>query len=127
MNPEIRLYEPVRDCENLLQLIQSEGQEWEDYLNPKYRTSLERSITYVAVVEDELCGYLRSMNDPGFFVWVLDLLVHKDYRGHAIGRKLMERVSIDFPDQDVFVMSDVDPYYEKLGYEKEGTIFKVKL
>jgi hypothetical protein len=23
-------------------------------------------------------------------------------------------------------MSDVDPYYEKLGYRKEGSIFEVK-
>lgn len=28
----------------------------------------------------------------------------------------MERVCPDFLDQPVYVMRDVDPYYEKLGY-----------
>lgn len=38
----------------------------------------------------------------------------------------MERVCQDFPDQPVYVMSDVDSYYEKLGYIREGSIFRVK-
>ena len=38
----------------------------------------------------------------------------------------MERVCQDFPDQPVYVMRDVDPYYEKLGYHKAGSIFEVK-
>jgi hypothetical protein len=38
----------------------------------------------------------------------------------------MERVCRDFPNQPVYVMSDSDPYYEKLGYEREGSIFIVK-
>ena len=38
----------------------------------------------------------------------------------------MERVCPDFLDQPVYVMRDVDPYYEKLGYHKAGSIFEVK-
>ncbi len=109
-----------------MKLIESEGEEWNDYLNPKYRKALDVSITYVALIGEELCGYSRSLSDSGLFVWVIDLLVSKDRRGHSIGKKLMECILVDFPDIDVFVMSDVDPYYDKLGYKKEGSIFKVK-
>ena len=55
-----------------------------------------------------------------------DLLVRKSYRGRKIGKTLMERVLKDFPNQPIYVMSDVDPYYEKLGYRREGSIFEVK-
>ena len=125
MNFKIRKYNPTLDYENLMKLVQSEGEEWKDYLKPIYRKALENSITYVALIGEELCGYSRSLSDSGLFVWVIDLLVNKNRRGFSIGKKLMECILTDFPDIDVFVMSDVDPYYDKLGYEKEGSIFKV--
>ncbi|MEQ9265828.1 MAG: GNAT family N-acetyltransferase [Balneolaceae bacterium] len=125
MNLKIRKYNPTLDYENLMKLVQSEGEEWKDYLNPIYRKVLKNSITYVALIGEELCGYSRSLSDSGLFIWVIDLLVNKNRRGLSIGKRLMECILIDFPDIDVFVMSDVDPYYDKLGYEKEGSIFKV--
>ncbi len=126
MNPIIRKYNPTLDYENLISLIQSEGEEWSDYLNPTYQKALNNSFTYVALIEDELYGYSRSISDSGLFIWVIDLLVDKKRRGHFIGKKLMDRISTDFPDIDILVMSDVDQYYEKIGYNKEGSIFKVK-
>ena len=126
MNLKIRKYNPTLDYENLIKLVQSEGEEWKDYLNPIYHRALENSITYVAMIGSELCGYSRSMNDSGIFIWVIDLLVNKSWRGFSIGKELMECIVTDYPDIDVLVMSDVDEYYEKIGYEKEGSIFKVK-
>ncbi|MBD81287.1 MAG: GNAT family N-acetyltransferase [Crocinitomicaceae bacterium] len=126
MNIEIRKYDPLKDNNGLLEIIKSEGEEWKDYLNPKYRKVLEGSITYVAQIEEQICGYSRSINDSGLYIWIIDLLAHKKYRGHTIGKKLLECLIAAFPGQDVFVMSDVDEYYKKLGYKNEGTIFKVE-
>lgn len=39
----------------------------------------------------------------------------------------MERVCIDYPNQPIYVMSDVDIYYEKLGFQKIGSIFEAKI
>ena len=125
MNITIRKYQP-EDYQKLHELIVSEGEEWKEYLLPKYQLNLEQSITYVAFSDEVLCGYSRSMNDPGYFVWIIDLLVHKNYRGHSIGKQLMECVQSEFPEQDIYVMSDADEYYKKLGFKIEGTIFKVK-
>ena len=126
MHLKIRKYNSALDYENLMNLVRSEGEEWEEYLNPDYQKALDNSITYVALIEDELCGYSRSLSDSGLFIWVIDLLVNKNQRGLSIGKKLMECITIDFPDTDVFVLSDVDTYYEKLGYKKEGSVYKVK-
>jgi len=125
MNIEIRRYDPLKDYDQVLAIIKSEGEEWKDYFVPKYKVVLEQSIVYVAHIDKKLCGYSRSIDDFGLYIWVIDLLVDKKSRGNSIGRKLMECLLVDFPNQDVFVMSDVDEYYEKLGYKKEGTIFKV--
>ena len=126
MNIKTRKYDHLKDYDELLEIIKSEGEEWKDYFDPKYEEVLEKSITYVAYSDKKLCGYSRSINDYGLYIWVIDLLVDKKYRGNSIGEKLMECLLADYPNQDVFVMSDIDEYYKKLGYRKEGSIFKVK-
>ncbi len=130
MNVKIREYDPITDDEKLMALIKSEGEEWQRYYNAdnqdQYKTALKASITYVAYNDDELCGYARSINDFNFYTWVVDLLVYHKYRGNSIGKKLLEHIYSNFPEQEVFVMSDVDEYYQKLGYLRVGSIFTVK-
>jgi GNAT superfamily N-acetyltransferase len=126
---EIRQY--IKADESLLfDLLIDEGDEWRDYHGvvdrDKYIKALESSITYIACDETLVCGYARCREDDGFGVYVYDLLVRKTHRGRQIGKSLMERVCQDFPDQPVYVMSDADPYYEKLGYRRKGSIFEVK-
>lgn len=122
----IRKYNPTTDYNDLISIIRAEGEEWKEYLAPSYKIALEKSITYVALVDGTVSGYSRSMNDSDIFIWLIDLLVRKEQRGQDIGKKLMECVVDQFPKLDVYVLSDVDPYYEKLGYKNEGTVFQVK-
>ncbi len=126
---KIRAYQKEKDEDQLMRMIEAEGDEWADYTNDigseKYKSALENSITYVAYSESRLCGYSRSINDNGFYIYVCDLLVEPKSRGNNIGRQLMEYIYNDYPDHQIFVMSDVDEYYEKLGYKREGTLFEV--
>ncbi len=126
---EIKKYRKA-DEPLLFDLLMDEGDEWIDYHGKtgwdKYIKALETSITYIACDESLVCGYVRCREDDGFGAYIYDLLVRKTHRGKQIGKTLLERVCQDFPDQPVYVMSDVDPYYEKLGYRREGSIFEVK-
>jgi ribosomal protein S18 acetylase RimI-like enzyme len=121
-----------KDDESLLfDLLVDEGEEWSDYHSlegrDKYIKALETSIVYIAIVDDLICGYIRCREDDGFGVYIYDLLVRKSYRGRNIGKILMDKLCQDYPSQPIFVMSDIDPYYEKLGYQKEGSIFRVNI
>lgn len=69
---------------------------------------------------------MRCREDEGFGVYVYDLLVRRSSRGKQIDKILLERVCRDFSEQTLYVMSDADQYYEKLGYRKIGSIFKIK-
>ncbi len=126
---QILEYKKERDEEKLMQMINDEdGWDYaEDDKIEKYKKALQESISYVAYEKDELCGFSRSMDDAELYIFVLDLLVKPIRRGKDIGKLLMEQLCIDYPDRTVFVLSDVDPYYEKLGYQKEGSIFQVKV
>ena len=128
MGEVIRPYEPT-DEPAFFAMLEAEGDDWREYFGPAGRASYARamrtSVAYVLVVDGELCGYARCREDDGFGVYVHDLLVVRPHRGRSLGRALMERVCADVADQTVYVMSDVDPYYEKLGYRREGSIFVV--
>lgn len=123
----IRKYNKITDESKLMKMIENEeGWDYADEnLAEKYKAALETSITYVAFQEDILCGYSRSLNDFGEYIYVCDLLVMLAYRGKEIGRKLMECLYKDYPKQVVYVMSDVDGYYEKVDYKRIGSIFEV--
>jgi ribosomal protein S18 acetylase RimI-like enzyme len=124
---QIRKYNKVTDESKLMKMIEDEDG-W-DYANEalveRYKFALESSITYVAYHEDVLLGYSRSLNDFGEYIYVCDLLVKPAYRGNEIGKKLMEYIYKDYPNQVIYVMSDVDGYYEKVNYKRIGSIFEV--
>ena len=126
---EIRRY-TKQDEQQLFNLMEREGEEWMDYWSeagrPDYIQALEESTaTYVVICEGQLCGFVRCIGHVT--IYVDDLLVDADYRGREFGRYLMETVHQAYPDKEVYVLSDVDAYYAKLGYEKAGTVFAVSV
>lgn len=126
---EIRRYVPS-DAAQLFEMMRSEGEEWAEYYdtgNARYRAALGDSIVFVAVDsrENRICGYVRARDDHGFGVYIYDLLVAKPQRGRNLGRRLMARICAEFPRDTVYVMSDVDDYYLKQGFRREGSIFVV--
>jgi len=128
MNIEIRKYTLV-DENQLFDLIEREGDEWVEYWQgenrAKYRKLLAECVNYLIFDGGTLCGYIRCRDDGGFGVYIFDLLVDKLYRGNGYGRLLMERVREDFPNDAVYVLGDVYPYYEGLGYKEEGKVYIV--
>jgi GNAT superfamily N-acetyltransferase len=125
---EIRKYGKADEA-LLFDLLVDEGDEWSVYQGPagrdKYGKVHERA--YLFSREGTLvCGSPAAGVRQRLRVYIYDLLVRKSYRGRRIGKRIMERVCRDFPDQPVYVMSDADPYYEQLGYRKEGSIFQVR-
>jgi GNAT superfamily N-acetyltransferase len=126
---EIKEYNKERDEQKLMEIIRGEGQEWACYSGEKaagkYKLALQNSISYVAYEGNTLCAFSRSIEDCGYYIYVCDLLVKPEFRGKNIGRQLMEILYHRFPDQTVYVMSDVDEYYHKLGYKREGSLFEV--
>jgi len=127
MNIEIRRYTP-EDENQLFALIEREGDEWTYWQGEnraKYQKLLAECVNYLIFDSGTLCGYIRCRDDGGFGIYIFDLLVDKLYRGNEYGRLLMERVCEDFPNDTVYVLGDVYPYYEGLGYKEEGKVYIV--
>ena len=113
----------------LIELIKKEGIEWKDYTDPDrkdlYLLNCEKSLTFLLFEDDQLIGYIRALEDFGYAIYICDLLVNQAYRGHGYGKKLILHLKNLYPKHEVYVMSDVDPYYIKQGFEHVGSVFKI--
>lgn len=132
MNPKllIRSYQ-IKDFKLVIELFRYEGEDWKEYYDekalPRIRKMLKESNVYLLFSDTTLIGMIRTKPDFGLGVYIYDLLVSKEYRGHRYGQKLIEYAKKKTKNQALYVMSDEDGYYEKLGYKKIGSIFEIEV
>ena len=89
-----------------------------------FKKALLGSDTYICESQGKICGYLRALVD-GFGIYVSELYVAPRYRGNGYGKKLLGKVKQAHPNQNVYVLSDEDLYYEKLGCNRIGSVFQL--
>ena len=125
---KISEYEPGNGVDILREIAKDPS--WAIFTNNDtiyaYRKSLEKSITYVCYNNGDFCGYVRAILDEGLSVYVSELFVVPGWRNHKIGQALLERVSRDYSNMMVYALSDEDAYYERKGYIKAGSVFKLQ-
>jgi ribosomal protein S18 acetylase RimI-like enzyme len=113
----------------LLDLLKSAGSDWAVYYQPefwpKYCQALTASLTYIVIENNNCIAYIRCRDDTGFGIYIYDLLVSPVARGRQLGKTLMSYIREQYPHSDIYVMSDVDVYYTKMGYKKIGSIFQI--
>ena len=90
----------------------------------RFKKALRTSETYICVSQDAICGYLSALVD-GFGIYVSELYIAPAHRGHGHGAKLLRQIKQAHLDQDVYVLSDEDSYYQKLGCQRVGSVFKL--
>ena len=111
----------------LITLLQKEA-DWSDFTCEgaidRFKNALLSSETFVCVSHNEVCGYLRALVD-GFGLYVSELYVAPLHRNQGYGKELLGKIKQEHPDDAVYVFSDEDRYYEKLGYKRVGSVFQL--
>ena len=106
-----------------------EDPNWDMFTNSDaivvYKDRLKNGVTYVCHVNNNFCGYVRALLDDGFAVYISELFVVPAYRNQKIGRSLLEQIKNDFSTLSVYVLSDEDFYYEKIGKKQVGSVFEL--
>lgn len=106
-------------------LLEYTGAEELNNRKEDYKRLLTGSKTLVAYSGDELVAYTRCIQDGGFNVWIVELLVNPRFQSQGIGGELLEYVKSLYPYEDVYVLSEEDAYYKKKSYKKIGSIFEI--
>ncbi len=119
----------TRDHEDAVIAAIEKDPDWDMFTNqtslPAYKQRLDDSLTYVCYRADEFCGYVRAIMDEPFAVYISELFVVPRWRSRSVGRTLIKKVKMDFEHLTVYVLSDEDAYYEKLGYRNVGSVFEI--
>lgn len=117
----------IKHERELISLL-GEEPDWSSFLGDdaidKFKSALLESETFLCQSEGSICGYLRALVD-GFGIYISELYVSPQHRGAGFGAELLERIKQEYPKQDVYVLSDEDAYYEKLGFQRVGSVFKL--
>ncbi len=119
--------------ESIIELYNSVG--WTIYTeSPK---SLKRGIansTYkvVLVENDDVLGLARSISDDVSIHYLQDILVHPNYQGKGLGRKLIDKCLDRFSHVRTHIILTDDEekqkkFYESLGYINTKDLKKNKL
>lgn len=111
----------------LIALLESEP-DWNSFTGTgsinAFKNALLSSETYVCKIENKMCGYLRAIVDE-FGIYVSEIYVSPSHRRKGYGKELLKTIKQDHPNQDVYVFSDEDLYYERLGFKRVGSIFQL--
>ena len=90
----------------------------------KFRDALLNSESYICQSNGVICGYIRALIDS-FGVYVSELYVAPQHRNNGYGRALLKKIKDSQPGGAVYVLSDEDAYYEKLGCKRIGSVFQL--
>lgn len=96
------------------------------WVSGQYPTRLHKALMHSSTVltawdEDRLVGLIRVLDDSEMVAYMHYVLVHPDYQGCGIARKMMEMIKEKYKD---YLYIEVMPeesknakFYEKFGFE----------
>ena len=77
----------------------------------------------------EQVGFARAVSDGVGFAYLADVFVLAEHRGHALGKRLMQRMIDDGPGRDfrwVLFTADAHGLYEQFGFGDPDTTAMVR-
>ena len=97
-----------------------------DRTNEDVEIILSKSSFYIGIVTDtnQLIAFSRVLTDYFQFSYIYDVIVQKMYRGHGLGKKLIETI-INHPDIkdikniELVCRKEMMPFYSQFGFTEE--------
>jgi GNAT superfamily N-acetyltransferase len=89
---------------------------------PRERTerALQNSLVFGVYEGDKQVGMARVVTDYSIFAYLCDVFIHEDYRGHGLGKWLIQTI-LEHPDlvemrRWVLVTDDAHGLYKQYGF-----------
>jgi len=97
-----------------------------DRTNEDVEIILSKSSFYIGIVTDtnQLIAFSRVLTDYFQFSYIYDVIVQKMYRGHGLGKKLIETI-INHPDIkdikniELVCRKEMMPFYSQFGFTED--------
>ena len=122
MNLKVTLNTPIEENEVATLYL---ANKWSSAEKPKTLLAALRNShsLVVARVDGELVGIANAISDSHLVVYYPHMLVHPEYQGKGIGRKMMETMQTvygSFHQQMLTADGEAIAFYKALGFERAG-------
>lgn len=121
---EFRVEEEL-DAQEFIELAQRVWPRFYD--RERTREALRRTINVTARHDGALVGCVRVLSDGYYFGTVPEIMVHPEFRGRGIGRRLMTMAWEHSPTSLFFgAQAGNEGFFETLGFQRGMTSFARK-
>lgn len=87
------------------------------------KKSIKNSICFSVFLEKKQIGFIRAISDEATYTAILDLVIHKNYRGRGLGKKLVEfalKSQKIRTTKKILWTKDAEKLYKKYGFYKNN-------
>lgn len=117
---------PAIDLSQLQALFQVTAFWAKDRRPEDWAIALAHSKPIVSVWDkDRLIGFARATSDGIYRATIWDVVVHPDYQGAGLGRKLVETVlmhpHVNRVERVYLMTTQQQEFYKKIGFEENGS------
>lgn len=120
-------WQPDANTFNQLLELFSETAFWAKDRRPQdWRVAIANSKPIVTVWDrDRLIGFARATSDGVFRATIWDVVIHSDYQGAGLGRKLVETVlmhpHVNLVERVYLMTTHQQKFYERIGFQANST------
>ena len=113
-----------KDCQAIYSLYQSE--KWLSFTEEKVTSLFSTNLSHYVVVEEnqKILGFARYLTDEVMTTFLAEIIIDKSYRGKGLGRRLIAEIHQKYPLTRIELISEVDGFYQTVGFKPVGTGFR---
>ena len=114
----------TNDFQAIYALYQTE--KWMSFTEEKVTSLFSTNLSHYVVVEEnqKILGFARYLTDEVMTTFLAEIIIDKSYRGKGLGQRLIEDIHKKYPLTRIELISEVDGFYQTVGFKPVGTGFR---
>ena len=114
----------TNDFQAIYALYQTE--KWMSFTEEKVTSLFSTNLSHYVVVEEnqKILGFARYLTDEVMTTFLAEIIIDKAYRGKGLGQQLIEEIHKKYPLTRIELISEVDGFYQTVGFKPVGTGFR---
>jgi len=114
----------TKDFQAIYALYQNE--KWISFTEEKVTSLFSTNLSHYLVVEEnqKILGFARYLTDEVMTTFLAEIIIDKPHRGKGLGQQLIEEIHKKYPLTRIELISEVDGFYQTVGFKPVGTGFR---
>ena len=114
----------TNDFQAIYALYQTE--KWMSFTEEKVTSLFSTNLSHYVVVEEnqKILGFARYLTDEVMTTFLAEIIIDKSHRRKRLGQQLIEEIHKKYPLTRIELISEVDGFYQTVGFKPVGTGFR---